>query len=458
MGSFALSMAMLVCSNCSHNQLQEGDTMNQKIQECVDTTTLPRAKSSNRNIMKVVGPGLLYAASAVGVSHLAQATRAGAYYGFGMALIIILACLLKFPSIRFGGIYSAATGESLIAGYRKEGLPAFILYTATQILSGVFILAAVSMMTAGLIQASIGIEINQVAAIAILLVLTLIMLITGKYVFLEKMTKFVVGTFTVLIAIATVMMITKMDWSATSFAIPSFDAKTIPFILALIGFMPSPTEGCMLQSLWTVARAKTCGELPCKEDASLDFNVGYILSAVLALCFMILGAGIFYNSGVEVVTGNFGFSKQVIELFTKLMGSWSFPVIAIAATFVMFSTTYTVLDGYIRVYSEIITKAAPKASITSNPKMLYNIIGVVLSAGAIFVLAMLMKSFAMFMDMTSIIVFVTSPVFAILNHRSVFGNRMPEDHRPSNVMKIWSYIGIASLIVLTLIYIKVKFL
>ena len=46
---------------------------------------------------KKLGPGLLYAGAAIGVSHLVQATRAGALYAFDLALVILLINLIKYP-------------------------------------------------------------------------------------------------------------------------------------------------------------------------------------------------------------------------------------------------------------------------------------------------------------------------------------------------------------------------
>ena len=48
-----------------------------------------RPLSSERHFLKAIGPGLLLAAIAVGVSHLVQSTRAGALYGFAMLIFIV---------------------------------------------------------------------------------------------------------------------------------------------------------------------------------------------------------------------------------------------------------------------------------------------------------------------------------------------------------------------------------
>ena len=50
-----------------------------------------------KNIFKSLGPGLLFAGAAVGVSHLVQSTRAGADFGFGLLWVLLLATVFKYP-------------------------------------------------------------------------------------------------------------------------------------------------------------------------------------------------------------------------------------------------------------------------------------------------------------------------------------------------------------------------
>ena len=82
------------------------------------TTSRP---APNRSFWMAFGPGLLFAGAAVGVSHLVQSTRAGATYGLAMIAVVILASVVKFPAFRFGPQYAAATGHSLLDGYRRQG-------------------------------------------------------------------------------------------------------------------------------------------------------------------------------------------------------------------------------------------------------------------------------------------------------------------------------------------------
>ena len=60
---------------------------------------------------KKLGPGIMFAGAAIGVSHLVQSTRAGADYGFGLIWALLLINLIKYPSFAFGVHYTSRTGE-----------------------------------------------------------------------------------------------------------------------------------------------------------------------------------------------------------------------------------------------------------------------------------------------------------------------------------------------------------
>jgi len=402
---------------------------------------------SSRSFFSILGPGILYAASAVGVSHLIQGTRAGADYGLQLSLIIIIACFFKYPCIRFGGDYAAATGQSLISNYRSQGWWAFGIYSVAQIISMVFVIAAISLFTQGLLQVALDFEMHPILGVSLLLGFVVIILMTGHYRVLETISKFIVAIFSILILLAVVLVAGKIEWSFSSVLLPPINVPMLLYMVAMIGFMPTPTDASVVQSLWTCARAEEKGQLPSPSDAILDFNVGYIMSVVLALCFIVLGAGVMYAPGTELETSSVGFSRQLIELFTETIGSWSFPLISVATIFVMLSTLIAVVDGMTRVAVGITESVSRKPS-----QKLYNLYLGVLTLLAVLTLATMLKSFTIFINITSVIVFVVSPILAFLNHRAMWSNRVPKDLQPGVVLKYWSISGIVFLILITLTY------
>jgi len=74
-------------------------------------------RKSYNSFWAVLGPGILYAAAAIGVSHLVYATRAGAVYGLAMIPFILFFCLIKYPALCLGNEFAAATGRSLVDSY-----------------------------------------------------------------------------------------------------------------------------------------------------------------------------------------------------------------------------------------------------------------------------------------------------------------------------------------------------
>jgi Mn2+/Fe2+ NRAMP family transporter len=81
-----------------------------------------------KNWLKSLGPGLLFAGAAIGVSHLVQSTRAGADFGFGLLWALLLVNLFKYPFFQYGPRYATATGESLIDGYKRLGKTVLVVY------------------------------------------------------------------------------------------------------------------------------------------------------------------------------------------------------------------------------------------------------------------------------------------------------------------------------------------
>ena len=98
---------------------------------------------------KQLGPGLLFAGAAIGVSHLVQSTRAGADYGFGLVWALVLIHVIKYPFFQFGPRYAAATGQSLLDGYKRLGKAVLILYFCINLLTIFTIQTAVTIVTVG---------------------------------------------------------------------------------------------------------------------------------------------------------------------------------------------------------------------------------------------------------------------------------------------------------------------
>jgi len=147
-----------------------------------------------KKFLKTLGPGILFASTAIGVSHLVQSTRAGAGYGFTLLWAIALANILKFPFFEYGSRYASVTDTSLIDGYKKIGNWMLYLYFFITIGTMFFVTAAVGAVTAGFMDNLFGISaLSDIKILPVILLFSIALgiLAIGKFQLLDSMIKVV---------------------------------------------------------------------------------------------------------------------------------------------------------------------------------------------------------------------------------------------------------------------------
>lgn len=429
-------------------------------------TDAPQAKS----FWKALGPGLLFAGAAVGVSHLVQSTRAGAEFGLGLVGVVLFANFFKYPGFQFGPRYAAATGTSLLEGYRRQGLWALVLFALLTVATMFTVQAAVTAMTAALFCAVAGVT-QPVAGVSPVVLVSGVLsavcaglLLVGHYKWLDKIIKVVVAVLTVTTLVATLAVLPKLPWE--SFRLwPGGDllltAATALALCGLIGWMPSAFDISIWHSLWTLARRRETGQAPSLRNALVDFNVGYIGTTVLGLMFVCMGAGVMYQSGQKFAPAPAAFAAQVISLYTDNLGAWIGPVVAISAFTVMFSTTLTVVDGFPRALGTLWARfKGPEQPGVPDPgsrAVYWGSIGV-LALGALVVIEFFGKSIPLMADTATSLSLLTAAPLAWLNHRAMTGSAVPDEHRPGRALAAWSWLGIAVSALLAGYYIWFKWL
>ena len=75
-----------------------------------------------KQLLKVLGPGLVWSASAIGVSELVFATRAGALFGYLLLWAPIVSLIMKYAIFEMAGRYTIATGENVLIAFTRVEL------------------------------------------------------------------------------------------------------------------------------------------------------------------------------------------------------------------------------------------------------------------------------------------------------------------------------------------------
>ncbi len=390
-----------------------------------------------------------------------QSTRAGASFGFDLIWILLVANIIKYPFFEFAPRYVSSTGKSLIDGYHKLGKWAIIAFSILTLLTMFAIQAAVTVVTAGLVSYVFNISIEIVPLCAIILAATAVLLLIGKYSALDKVMKFII----VVLAISTIVAVFYAFASPvhqTEIVKPSFDwfnKNHIIFLIAFIGWMPSPIDVSVWSSLWSVAKRKQLKFKPSLKESLFDFKTGYIGTTFLALGFLLLGALIMHGSSEELSAKGTVFAGQLIHMYTSSIGSWAKWIISIAAVTTMLSTTLTCLDAYPRVLNPMTKILFPNLFKTAKDTSIVSVSWVViLVAGTLILLGYFSKSMGFMVDLATTLSFITAPILAFMNYKVVTHKHMPEDGKPKLWLKVYAWIGIVFLSGFTVFYIIKTFL
>jgi Mn2+/Fe2+ NRAMP family transporter len=418
----------------------------------------------NKSLLKAIGPGILFASTAIGVSHLVQSTRAGAEFGFTLVWAVVLANLFKYPFFQYASRYASVTGTSIIDGYKKMGSWMLWLYFIITVATMFFVCSAVGVVTAGFMDnlfkitgtlTAQGLPMAKLVTPGILFVGCTLILILGKYKVLDSLIK-VIGAVLLISTIAafTLALFSKNTIPAESYYIFDTagwnDSYKFAFMIALMGWMPTALDLSSWSSLWIVERIKQTKYHPTLKETLFDFNFGYIISAVLAIFFVALGAFLMHETGEEVSKNPIGFGKQVIRMYTEAIGSWSYIVIAVAVFSIMFGTLIAVLDGYARSIKRILellnNKEHQKKGSYVGSILLLTLVSFTIMYQYVYGPNASKKGFTELIDFTTTFSFLVAPIIAIVNFRLMSKKYIGESARPPLWMKILSYLGIAFLI------------
>jgi Mn2+/Fe2+ NRAMP family transporter len=224
------------------------------------------------------------------------------------------------------------------------------------------------------------------------------------------------------------------------------------FIIALIGWMPTAIDLSAWNSLWTIERIKTSGYRPSLRETLRDFNLGYLVSAVLAVMFGVIGAQLMYGSGLQYPNSTIGFADTLLNIYTSVMGRWSYFVIATSGFCIMLGTCIAVFDGYARSAERCIALLSSPSSDEVRSSSHYRITVVVTTIGAFTVIYLVGAQLKTLIDVAMTLSFMVAPVIAAANFYLVAGKGSHPAGRPNIVLNALAILGLAFLTLIAVWY------
>lgn len=405
-------------------------------------------------LRKALGPGILLAGAAIGGSHLVASTQAGARYGWSLVTLLVLVNLFKYPFFLYGQRYTAATGESILHGFRRLGLLYLVAFFGLSLVNAFLSITGVAMITASL-SLNLGAQALGMPLAELTFLVTLVcaaIIVFGHYRALDTITKLIVLALAISTIAAVMAAAAQPVPQAPGFLGESpWNMASLGFLILFMGWMPAPIDVAVWPSLWMLARQKQTNHRATMTEVMIDFHIGYLGTVVLAVFFVALGALVIYGSGREFSMASAAFSAQLIQLYTESIGPWAYWLIAVSAFSTMFSTTLTCVDGWPR------TLAACTALIEGReePQRLRRaqLLWIALIVAATYVVAkFFLQGLGQMLEVAMVISFLFSPVFAYVMFEAMRAPWVDARYRPGPALQIVSWAGMAFFIGFTALF------
>src|SRR5690606_31220061 len=339
--------------------------------------------------------------------------------------------------------YTTVTEKSLVQGYLNLGKGYLWIYALITLISTFTILAALYVVTAGLCINLFKIESVDAGARALWLFLWITPIrLLGKYRFLEKSLTWVVAILFAALLITTILVLEKgpVAESATYVRPELFNGAGTLFLISLVGWMPTAVEASGWVSLWGVENLKGMKKKPSLKQALRKFDIGYFVTSLLAVFFLIVGWMTLYGSGTALSGNAVTFADQLVQMFTVHIGDWAYIFIAVAAFATMFSSCMTAHDAISRVSVDVLQKLYPRTPWFSNSKA-FAITLVLMALVNWSVIVGFSANMGHVVGLATLVSFGCAPLWGGMTHKTVRGGNIQGEPRPKPGLGAFTFGG-----------------
>ncbi|WP_257998206.1 Nramp family divalent metal transporter [Zhihengliuella halotolerans] len=250
---------------------------------------------------KVVGPGLVVAATGVGAADMVATLAAGSRYGYGLLWAVVVGVILKIVLVEGTARYSITTGNTILEGWRKLGRWP-LWYFGPYIVIWGFVYGASAMSSTALPLAALfpAVPLWVFAIGTALLGFGLVWM--NRYSVFEKITAILVGIMFFTIVGLAVIATPNIPEMFTGF-VPLLPEGGMLYTLALAGGVGG-TITLAAYGYWL--REKGWYQPKFMRVMRLDNTMAYVMTGIFVLAMMIVGAEVVRAAGVAVSSGDQG--------------------------------------------------------------------------------------------------------------------------------------------------------
>lgn len=246
---------------------------------------------------RLLGPGLVVAATGVGASDMVATLVAGTRYGYGLLWAVIAGVAIKIVMVECAGRFSLATGLTIFEGWRSLGAWTSWYFGPYIIIWG-FVYGATAMSSSALPLAALFPAVSLTTWAIVMGLLGLTMVWFGRYAFFEKLTALLVGVMFVVVVGLAIIAVPNVP-SMLSGLIPIIPDGTngVMYTLALAGGVGG-TITLAAYGYWM--REKGWSTPVWMRVMRIDNAAAYVLTGVFVIAMLIVGAEVVRSAGVSL--------------------------------------------------------------------------------------------------------------------------------------------------------------
>ncbi len=250
---------------------------------------------------KIIGPGLVVAATGVGAGDLVATLAAGSRYGYSLLWAVVVGVILKIVLVEGAGRYTLATGYTIFEGWRKLGRWTTWYFGPYIVIWG-FVYGATAMSSTALPLAALFPQVSLTLWAVIMGVAGFLMVWFNAYATFEKITAALIATMFVTV-VGLAIIATPNIPAVLRGLVPMIPEGGLVYTLALAGGVGG-TITLAAYGYWL--REKGWVTPKWMKVMRIDNTMAYVLTGVFVLSMLIVGAEVVQAAGVTVGAGDEG--------------------------------------------------------------------------------------------------------------------------------------------------------
>ncbi|GAA1145512.1 Nramp family divalent metal transporter [Ornithinicoccus hortensis] len=250
---------------------------------------------------KIIGPGLVVAATGVGAADMVATLTAGSRYGYGLLWAVIVGVILKIILVEGAGRYTLATGYTIFEGWRTLGRWTTWYFGPYIIIWG-FVYGASAMSSTALPLAALFPAVDLKIWAVLMGLAGFVMVWLNKYATFEKITAALVGIMFLTIVMLAVIAAPNFPEMLKGL-VPLIPEGGLLYTLALAGGVGG-TITLAAYGYWL--REKGWYTPKWMRVMRIDNTMAYVLTGVFVLAMLIVGVEVVQAAGLSLSAGDEG--------------------------------------------------------------------------------------------------------------------------------------------------------